>query len=896
MRRFLLRLGNLFRRRGAEREMTREIESHLALLQEEFERRGLSVAEAALAARRAYGGVEQAKELHREARSFVGIEQLLKDLRYGWRSLLRNPGFTLTAVMALGLGIGVNATVFGIFNAVAWKQLPVADAGRVVRIKRWFQNFSMYRFAYPEYQYLRDRNDVFAGMVAAVSDVPVMASIPGGGSPEHLTGSAVSANYFAVLGVRARFGRTFLPDEDRAAGANPVVVLGYRFWRRKFQADASTLGQTIRLNETTYSIIGVAPPEFTGTGSMPTEPALWAPLSMMAQLNPGVAPGWRDEWRDANAYPGFELLARLKDGVSRATAQAQTALLMRGYLAGYREPNRTTAVTLEKTSYFGGAGDPAFQALAWVVLLIVAMVLLVACANVANMLLARGMGRQREIGVRLALGASRGRVVRQLLAESVLLSLLGGAAGLLLSAWAGRLAWAALTGILQGFRALRFEVDVSPDAHVWIYGLALSLFTGIVSGLAPALQSTRLDLSRAIAGDGGPQRTIARSTLRGLLLGGQVTVSVLLLIASGGLMRGVASSFVGASVLGFDTHDTYRLQVGKANDPGTLPRLRQRLETLPELSGVAIGGAPLRENLSIPLAGKANGQVVVSFASDQYFETLGIRLVRGRGFTRQEAEGGAPVAIVSESTARRLWPGGRDPVGQVLSLDRSFTHFIKFTDAEVVGVARDVRFAQITEVDSLHVYLPAGATTHLLGGLVLRIHGSRDKALAAVESAVESVDESLLPGLEMVNLEEGPVALQRGFVRVIGVFAGVLTLLALTLAAVGIYGVMAFLVSQRTQEIGIRMALGATPRTVLRHVLIQGLRPVFVGIVLGLGVAAALSGPVQRVVVAPGMFPQWGTPVLVAELALMLAIAVLASVVPARRALRVDPAEALRHE
>jgi len=896
VRRFLLRLANLFRRRGAEREMTREIAAHLALLQEEFERRGLSVAEAALAARRAYGGVEQAKELHREARSLVGIEQLLKDLRYGWRSLLRNPGFTLTAVIALGLGIGVNATVFGIFNAVAWKQLPVADAGRLVRIKRWFQNFSIYRFAYPEYQYLRDHNDVFAGVVAAVSDIPVMASIPGGGSPEHLTGCVVSANYFAVLGVRARFGRTFLPDEDRAAGANPVVVLGYRFWRRKFQADANALGQTIRLNETTYTVIGVAPPEFTGTGSLPTEPAFWAPLSMMAQLNPGVTAGWRDEWRDANMYPGFELLARLKDGVSRATAQAQTALLMRGYLAGYREPNRTTGVTLEKTAYFGSTADPAFQAFAWVVLLIVAMVLMVACANVANMLLARGLGRQREIGVRLALGASRGRVIRQLLAESMLLSLLGGAAGLLLSAWAGRIAWTALTGIVQGFRALRFEVDVSPDAHVWIYGVALSLFTGIVSGLAPALQSTRLDLNRAIAGDGGPQRTVVRSSLRGLLLGGQVMVSVLLLIASGGLMRGVASSFVGASGLGFDTYDTYRLQVGKANDPGTLPRLRQRLETLPETSGVAIGGAPLRENLSIPLAGKWNGQAVVSFASDQYFETLGIRLVRGRGFTRHEAEGGAPVVIVSESTARRLWPGGQDAIGQVLSLDRKFTPLTKFTDLEVVGVTLDVRFAKITEVDPLHLYLPAGAANRLLGGLVLRIHGSRDKALAAVEAAVESVDESLLPGLEMVNLEEGPVALQRGFLRVIGVFAGVLTLLALTLAAVGIYGVMAFLVSQRTREIGIRMALGATPRTVLRHVVIQGLRPVFVGIVVGLGAAAALSGPVQRVVVAPGIFPQWGTPVLVAELALMLAIAVLASVVPARRALRVDPAEALRHE
>ena len=899
MRRFLARFASLFRGRRAEGEMAREIASHLALLQEDFERRGLSPQEAALAARRAYGGVELAKELHREVRSFVWIEQLYKDVGYAWRNLLRNPGFTVLAAVALALGIGANATIFGIYNAVALKQLPVADTGRVVRVKRGTRYFSVNTFAYPEYEYLRDHNGVFAGVTASSTAIPVLASIAGRGAPEHVNGYAVSANYFADLGVPASLGRTFLPDEDLALGANTVAVLSYRFWLRRYDGDPNVVGQTIKLNGMAYTIVGVAPREFTGTAVFPVETSLWVPLSMIGQLNPAFGPGWCVEWRDSTNHGlGFELLARLKKGVSRTKAQAETDQLIRTFLAGHRETFSTIGVTLQRTSWSGEADNPWFQAFAAAVLTIVSLVLLVACANVANMLLARGVARHREIAIRLALGGSRARVIRQLLTESILLSLLGGAAGIVLSVWASRLVWTSLISIAQNFRSFQADLDLSPDAHILLYGLALSVLTGIVFGLAPALQSTRADLHTAIHQEGLPLgRRLGRSRLRGLLLGAQVAVSVLLLVVSGGLMSGLMVSFVKSSDLGFETRDTWRLNVYSPKGAmETLGRIRARLEARPELSRVAIGGAPLVEVLNFQMeAGKWEGQTPASFASDGYFEALDIRLLRGRGFTRQESDGGAPVAVVSQSTAGRVWPN-EDPIGRHFTVPGAP---LKVKDYEVVGVVTDTRFVAISQIDPLHVYLPNGALPRMLGGVVFRIRGDRGKALEAVESAVESVDPSLLPGMILFSFEAGPVAVQRGFFRVLAVFAGVLTLLSLTLAGVGIYGVMAFLVSQRTREIGIRMAMGATSGEVLRSVVIQGLRPVLVGTLVGLAMAIRVVtlARADGFAKALNLFSRASfDPALFGALSLMLAIAVLASAIPARRAASVDPVVALRHE
>ena len=901
MRRFLARLANLFRRRAAEREMTREIGAHLALLAEDFERQGLAPAEAAMAARRAYGGVEQSKELHRETRSFAWIEHLARDVRYGWHNLRRHPGFTVVAVLALALGIGVNAALFGFYNAIAFKQLPVADAGRVVRLKRWYAKprGGQYYFTEAEYRDLREHNTVFAAVAASdIGDdgdgISAMATAPAWGLRAPLAGGhAVSANYFSSLGVRPCLGRAFLPDEDRAPGANNVVVLDYRLWQRSFHGDPKVLGQTIGLNGVAYSVIGVAPESFTGTDMSIVQPDFWVPLSMASQIDPLSHRANREPGTPTS--PLIFLVARLKDGVSRVRAQSEADLLIRRFAATEHEPVRTVGVTLPKLSYFNFDDLLEFQGVAAAAAALVGLVLLAACANVTNMLLARGAARQREIAVRLALGASRGRVIRQLLTESTLLGLMGGAAALPLAAWAGKAIYAALIGVLRGFHMNFVQVDVSPDGHVLFYGLAVSIAAGMLFGLAPALRCTRLDLSAAmkdevrVFGAG-----ISRSRLRGLLLGSQVAVSVVLLMTSGVLRVAVAGSQ--AKDLGYDAHHAYLAVTGDTGDtpadtsPAAARRLLERLRTLPAVSAAAIGGVPLDgDTFALAMsAGKRNGAIRATHVTDGYFDTLGIRLLRGRDFTPQEAARRAPLALVSEETARFFWPG-EDPLGKSFSLE-----FKPPQQLQVIGVVGAVRDADISHADTSHVYLTTdGGPGNYEGGLLFRIRGDREKALAAVQSAVESVDRSLLPGLILLNLEEGMVAMYRNLYRVLADFSHALTLLALTLAAVGIYGVMAFQVSQRTWEIGLRMALGASSRAVLRQIGLRGFVPVLAGMAIGFPVAALIEMAIDANGWKDSLFVD---PMSYALLAAVPAIAAAASVIPARRALRVDPAEALRHE
>ena len=567
MRRAFSRFVNLFHRSGAERELAREIEAHLGLLAEDFERAGMPPAEAALAARRAYGGIEQTKELHREARSFLWIEQFVKDFRYAWNNLRRSPGFTLTAVITIAVAIAANTSLFVIYNAIVLKQLPVADPDHVVRLKRWFEHNSsgnlQYTFAYPEYQRLRDQVSSFEALAASSFEMPVLASVAGG-PLEHLRGHAVSANYFEALRINPRVGRTFQPDEDRLPGGNAVVVLSYEFWQRKYRGDPSVAGQTIKLNDVAYTIIGVAPEGFTGTDVIPTESAFWTPISMVRQLDPGLDPVL-DHWYPAT-HAGFQLLARLKNGPSRTQAQAETSLVLRQYLTTQHESERTIALTLHRTSYFDDTGFLAgLKQLRHLGLILASLVLLAACANVANMQLARGAARRHEIGIRLALGAGRARIVRQLLTESILLAFLGGAAGIPISTWAGRLLWVSMNRGFQIFDLHVSSLDFSPDAALFGYGAALSLLTGILFGLAPALQATRHDLrERARA-------TPPRSWLRAILLASQVAVAAMLVSGVGELSSAARAS---AFEQGFDTRHTYLLNIHADDQASVNRRLR----------------------------------------------------------------------------------------------------------------------------------------------------------------------------------------------------------------------------------------------------------------------------------------------------------------------------------
>src|SRR5437773_6981378 len=380
IRRLLAKLENFFFRGRAERDLAREIDAHLALLQDDFEGRGMTPEEARRAARRAYGGVEQAKKLHRDERSFVWLEQLLQDLRHACRVLVRNPGFTTVAAIALALGIGVNATLFSAYNAVALKPLPVADPDHVFRFKRWNRSrgwsVSQFGFSYAEYVHCRDHSDQFSSLVAAsVWLVSALGSLPGSVATERLSGQLVSANYFPGLGIRPLRGRGFLAEEDRTPGANPVDVVSYSFWKRRLDADPRVLGRTIRLNGTAFTVIGITPEDFTGTSlDSPAIPDFWAPLSMQAQLVPG------QDWLNHPEQQNFQIFARLKPSTALKTAQAQADLLVRQLDTTRTEREGTTGVKLQRTAYFPNADDPDFQAAVAAGMLIPGLVLFVACA------------------------------------------------------------------------------------------------------------------------------------------------------------------------------------------------------------------------------------------------------------------------------------------------------------------------------------------------------------------------------------------------------------------------------------------------------------------------------------------------------------------------------------
>ena len=905
---FLAKLKSLGRRQSIDRDLDREVASHLALLADDFERRGMAPRDARQVARRAFGSEGYAKEIAREAGSLVWLEQACQDVRHACRTLLHNPGFTLLAALTLALGIGVNAALFTAYNALALKPLPVSHADRVFRLERWFENGNVgniqYGFSYPEYAYCRDHSDVFAGLVAASWPIRVVAGIRAGrssatGTAETLTGELVSPNYFADLGIHAQLGRTILPDEKPAD--TPVMVLSDAFFQRRFSADPGILGQTVIMNGVPFTIAGVTPQDFTGTSVGLLVPDFWAPLASQKQLLPG------DDWAHQPTLMQLQILGRLKQSVPLAGAQAQTGTLLRQFASAYRTLDPTKAVTLQHTSFLGNTEDPRFQAAVAALMLAVGLVLLAACANIANMLFARGVVRQREIAIRLALGASRRRVVRHLLTESLLLSMIAGVLGLLLSGWAGKLLWVLARRILAGpgTSSLIVSVNLSPDIRVFAYTALVSLLAAVLCGLAPALRSSRADLTAAIKDEGSLFGSrLSRSRLRAALVAGQVTVSTMLLITAGLLARGMLRSLT--AVTGFETHQVLLVWGDFGSTPAKAAamehRALDRLRTLREVKSAALGHAPFLGTWTPPITvpgpgGAIRGRTLASYASDTYFDTLGIPLLRGRVFTRQEADDGAPIAVISNATARRYWPHA-DPLGKRLQLNMDFHGNLK--EFEVVGIAQDVRFANLSRIDPAHVYLPAGAADSY--PILVRIQGGRQAAAAAVRTSLAGLDKALGPAVNLVSLEDGPLRIQRSLLKVLAGLGAALASITILLAAAGIYGVMAFLVSQRVREIGIRIALGANAARVFHTVVVAGLRPVLAGIALGVFGAAGLSGALHSSLAFPGSsdllygVPFYDPITFLAASFLLIGVAAAASLFPARRALRLDPMAALRHQ
>ena len=914
LREIASRSRGLFTGQRTDSDFEQEIEAHLALLTEENIRAGMSPGDAARAARLKLGGTTQLRESHHDQRTLPWLESFAQDVRFALRLLRKNPGFTAVAILTLALGIGVNTTLFSAYNAVALKPLPVSDPAHVARFERWFTTGglgrSQYAFSYPEYVYCRDHAKAFAALVASSELIELPATLPGSASQVRMDGQLVSANYFMGLGVQPQLGRPFASSEDQTPGGNSVIVISDLFWQRAFGGKPETIGQILTLNGIPFTIIGVAPKGFTGTTANAQTPDFWAPLSMQAQLYPV------HDWLHTPDDYKLEIYARLKNSVARQSAEAEASLLIAQFSTTYTTSNqwfKTRAVTLPHTTYFPNTDDIRFRASIAGAMLVIGLILFVACVNVGNMLLARGAARQREISTRRALGAGRTRIVRQLVIESVVLAFFGGVAGLIVSIWAGDLLQAFLTSALAplsraaAFHSLYSGLNLTPDIRVMVYALAISICAGTLLGLSPALQLTNQDLASALKCEGPSTGTLRGARLRTWLTAAQVAACVFLLASAALLLRGLIRSQ--AAEPGFDTRDTFLL-FGDFGGSGTRTpaqaladreRLVKTLQARSEFAGATFGTIPLSGTWTTDITSDhARGRTLASTASDTYFDFLGIPLVRGRHFTQPESENGAAVAVISESTAREFWPQ-QDSLGKTFSLDMNFRG--KLEQFQVIGIAKDVRFTNLTRVDPSHVYLPVGVVDASSSAQILvKIHGDPQRALAVAEIAAGSIYKSSVIDMQLLSLQEGFVVLQRTLSKVLTMFAASLAALALALTGVGIYGVLSYLVSQRSREIGIRIALGASSGALLRDIVTAGLRPVFVGIAAGLAAAAAFSMLLHQTLVFPGSMDflygvRFYDPVTFVGLFFFaLLIAALASAIPARRAMRVDPMVALRYE
>src|SRR5437660_1023936 len=910
----------LFSRRRLYGDLSEEIREHLEEKIDELAASGMSRKEAIAAAHRQFGNITLIEEDSRTVWQWPSIENFLMDVRYGLRMLAKSPIFTVVAVLTLGFGIGLNTTLFSVVNAVALKPVPVRDSGRIVRLERWFANNlhgdSQYAFSYEEFRYFAEQNKVFSSLIGTSFPLRVTASLPldpaaarvaktSIGPPENASAQLVSANYFAELGAAPMLGRGFRPDEGEIAGADPVVVLSYAYWQTRFGSDALILGKILKINDTAFTVIGVAHREFVGTGNPPVMADFWVPLTMQAQVLPG------QDWLNQPLDYEIQLLGYLAPTAAMKQADADMSVLEQRFAQEHPNPdNKTTTITVQPATFFGNTEDWRFRAIVTLLMVIVGMVLVIACANLANMLLAKASGRQTEVAVRLALGASRARLVRQLLTESVLLAVIGGAAAVLFSLWGTRALWLA-AGQFAGSHST-FVTETPPDGRVFGYTLLLSVCTGVLFGLSPALQSSRLDLTISLKGAGTASgHGVDRSRLPGLLGAGQHAISTLFLIVAGLLARGLVRS-QGVDP-GFEVRTVYPMTLLYNIDPAKNNAMRQqeieRLEALPDVQNVAlVDFVPLRgtwtteakalETKATP--GSTPLSVLARHISPAYFDTLGIPIVRGRTFTRDEAQSGAALAIVSTVTARQAWPE-EDPLGKKIKVLTSWTKR-EWSVFEVVGVAGDVRSANVSRLDPALIYLPTSFANVKDYSALLRISGDPREAMGAIRSALEQLDGRLRPAFSLLSLEDSEVKAQNLMARTFTLSAMFLAGVALILASIGVYGVMAFLVSQREKEVGIHMALGATRQHVLLLMLRQGMRPVIFGGLLGMVGALSASGFMRALLIFPGSVDvlygaRWFDPLTFAGLSLVLAaIALLACYIPARRATQVDPLVALRHE
>ncbi len=818
------------------------------------------------------------------------METLMQDLRYAARALAKTPGFTAVAVLTLALGIGANGSVFTLVNAALFRPIAAPHADRLV----WFlgtrefarENYvSLTRqFSYPE---LRD----YTAQLTQVSRLGGFQNIPlalgSGGAPERISGQIVTSGFFQALEHRPVAGR-FFADADDAPGATPVAVLGHRLWERRFERASDIVGRDIVINGRPFMVIGIAPAGFVGT-DIGYHVDVWVPTGTVAIAMPDGARLL--ELRDAN---WLRVLGRLKPGGTVAQANAEARTIAARLVAAHPDLEGNGARVIQ----LAGGLDPTNQKEAvpiFVLLMAVpVLVLLIACANVANLMLARAATRRREVGIRLALGATRWRLFRQLFTEALLLTLVAGGVGMLISLW--------LNDLLIAVSQLPPDVGLAltPDIRVLTFTAAVALATCILFGLVPAYGASRPDLVPALKDEGGGLgRQVRRSRLVSSFVVAQVALSLVLLVTAGLFLRTLGKALrvdpgvepSRAIAVSFDL----RIQGYDVARQGTFyTRLLEHVRGLPGVTAASLASPmPLGERLiNDHVLAEGMGEDVesipISYAATwpEYFAAIGAPLLNGRDFTTRDATGSPLVAIVNQTLAQRLWPG-QDPIGKRLRFSHRNSPFL-----EVVGVARDGKYHELTERPRGFVYVPERQQADLSDiTLIVRAAGDPRSLLPVVGQAIHGLDPTL-PLFQAMTLQDAlqqRLEKERGASSVLGVFGG----LALLLAALGLYGVMAYAVAQRTREVGVRMALGAARGQVLQQFVGEGLWLAGIGIAVGLVLAAALTRVIERFLY--GITP---TDVLTFALcaALLGSVAALASFIPARRAARVDPMVALRYE
>ena len=893
----MARLRALFRRESVLRDIEEELRVHVEMETETNIKRGMPPEEARAAALKSFGALGRHAELGYDIRGGGWLEALWQDLRYGARMLLKNPGFTLVAILTLALGIGANTAIFNFVNALLLRPFPgVPEPDRLAQIYRAYDGRGIGgALSYVDFADYRDQNATLAG-VAVHRTKPVHLGGAGvDAGAERIRGSLVSGNYFAVLGVKALLGRTLTP-QDETPGGSPVAVISSGLWRRRFGADPNIVGKTIILNGRNYAVVGVAAEGFVGV-NVGEVVEVWVPVTMYKQFDPWMA-SINVDWLANRGSTWVEAVARLKPGVTIEEAQADLSAIAARLAQAYPKTNARVGVRLTAdVGLFPGARD-SLRRFTGLLMGVAGIVLLIACANVANLLLARATARRKEISVRLALGAGRARIVKQLFTESLLLALAGGLAGSLFAIW---LSYSLRSLLPEQYLTIPLQIDLKPDARVLGFTLAASLLTGILFGLAPALQASKLDLAPMLKEGGATGQSGGSARLRGSLVGAQIALSLTLLVAAGLCVRTLLNAR--AINPGFETERvlTAKIDLGRQNyapEQGRLfyQRLVERVQTLPgaQAAGLALG-VPFTEggygNDVYPEGKPPEGSrvnVKYSVVTPRYFETIGVPLLMGRQFNESDRAGAPDVAIINETAARRLWPN-ENPLGKRLVFMEGKTGGRRI---EVVGVARDVRFFSLFEESRASIYMPVDQFYMAQEmALYVRTSGKPETLAAAIKREVNALDRSL-PVYDVRTLA---AQLDNALMpqRLAAMFISGFGLLALMLASIGLYSVMAYSVAQRTREIGIRMAMGAHARDVIRLVIGQGLKLALIGIVIGMGIALALTRWMKSL-----LFEVSATdPLTFALIAIMLAaVTLLACWIPARRATKVDPMTALRFE